>query len=67
MKKTWYAIIVAVLIAIMLGVVAVGVGLLTGADLSRIYNILVQKHVLDMGINILNKGIDLLNSVLAVL
>ena len=37
MSRVWRAIVSIVLIAVLFGTVCVGVGLLTGADLSRIY------------------------------
>lgn len=40
MKKVWKAVMAIVLVALVLGVICVGVGLLTGAELDRIYSVL---------------------------
>lgn len=37
MSKVWRVIVSIVLIAVLFGTVCIGVGLLTGADISRIY------------------------------
>lgn len=40
MKKAWKAISLIVVIALILGAVCIGVGVLTGADTGRIYQVL---------------------------
>lgn len=40
MKKVWKIVVVVVLIALILGAVCVGVGILTGADTGRIVSVL---------------------------
>ena len=65
MKKVWGVIIIVVLIAIMVGVVAVGVGLITGAEMGRIYSTLQDKYVIDMSIRWINTVIEAVNSVIA--
>jgi hypothetical protein len=37
MKKMWHVILAVVLVMILLGIVGIAVGFLTGADASRIY------------------------------
>ena len=45
MSKAWKIVISIVLIAILLGAVCIGVGMLTGADMERIYNILDKRYM----------------------
>ncbi len=40
MKNGWRVILVIVLVAILFGGICLGVGLMTGADMSRIYTVL---------------------------
>ena len=51
MKKAWRVIIVIVLVAILLGAVCLGVGLMTGGDLPRIYSALDSRYHLEMYYN----------------
>ena len=44
MKKGWKIVGVVVLVIIVLGAICVGIGLLTGADGERIYNVLDQEY-----------------------
>lgn len=44
MKKGWKVIIVIVLIAVLLGMVCFGVGMMTGADMERIYSVMDNKY-----------------------
>ncbi len=44
MKKAWRIVLTIVLVAVLLGAVCVGVGLITGADSSRIYNELDERY-----------------------
>ena len=46
MKKGWRVIMTVVLIAALLGAVCVGVGLMTGAELPRIYSALDDRYQL---------------------
>ena len=46
MKKGWRIIITIVMVAILLGAVCIGVGVLTGADMSRIYNTLDSRYMI---------------------
>ena len=48
MNKIWRVVISIVLIAILFGVVCVGVGLLTGADISRLYTRINGIYNIDM-------------------
>lgn len=47
MKSAWKIIIMVVLIALLLGVVSVAVGLMTGAEFGHIYAVLNNKYNLD--------------------
>ena len=44
MKKAWRVVLTIVLIAVLLGAVCVGVGLITGADFARLYNVLDERY-----------------------
>ena len=46
MKKGWRVVISIVMIAVLLGAVCVGVGMLTGADISRIYSVLDKRFMI---------------------
>lgn len=48
MNRIWRIVISIVLIAILFGVVCVGVGLLTGADISRLYTRINGVYHVDM-------------------
>ena len=48
MSKAWRVVIIIVLIALILGAVAFGVGVITGADFNRIYSVLDEKYNLDI-------------------
>lgn len=48
MKKAWRFIIVIVLVAVLLGAVAVAVGYMTGAETNRIYSVLDARYNIDM-------------------
>ena len=48
MSKSWRVISLVVLIAILLGAVFVGVGLVTGGEWDRIYTTLDARYHLDM-------------------
>ena len=48
MSKSWRVISLVVLIAILLGAVCVGVGLVTGGEWDRIYSILDARYHIDM-------------------
>lgn len=47
MKKGWKIIIIIALIAILLGLVCFGVGIMTGADMERILSVVDSKYPLD--------------------
>ena len=44
MKKGWSIIITLVLVAILLGAVCVGVGLMTGGDMGRVFSVLDERY-----------------------
>lgn len=44
MKKGWRLIILVVLVAVLLGAVAVAVGFMTGAETTRIYSVLDARY-----------------------
>ena len=48
MKSGWKIILLVVLIAILLGAVCMGVGLMTGADFTRIWATLDDKYHVEM-------------------
>ncbi len=48
MSKSWRIIMVVVLIAVLLGAVCVGVGLVTGGEWDRIYTTLDGRYHVDM-------------------
>ncbi len=48
MKSGWKIILLVVLIAILLGAVCMGVGMMTGADFSRIWSTLDDKYHVEM-------------------
>ena len=48
MNKTWRIILLVVLIAILLGAVCAGVGLVTGGEWDRIHTALDERYHLDM-------------------
>ena len=48
MKKGWRVIGAVVLIAVILGAVCIGVGILTGADTNRIYSVIDNKYNLEI-------------------
>jgi len=47
-KSGWKIILLVVLIAILLGAVCMGVGMMTGADFTRIWSTLDDKYHVDM-------------------
>ena len=44
MKKGWRVVLVIVLVAILLGAVCIGVGLMTGGDTQRIQGVLEERY-----------------------
>lgn len=44
MKKAWRIVIAVVLVLALLGAVSIGVGLMTGADMERIYSVLDSRY-----------------------
>lgn len=55
MKKAWRVICIVVLIAILLGAVAIGVGVMTGADMNRIYSVLDNRYHFEVYIEYFNQ------------
>ena len=51
MKKGWKIIMTIFLIVVVIGVVSIGVGMLTGAEYTRIYSVLDDQYHIDMWIN----------------
>ncbi|MBQ6372289.1 MAG: hypothetical protein IJJ22_04120 [Oscillospiraceae bacterium] len=51
MSRVWRAVVTIVLIAILFATVCVGVGLLTGADFSRVYSVFNSKYNVEMYYN----------------
>ena len=60
MKKGWRIVIIIVLVALLLGAVSVGVGMMTGADSVRIFNILDDRYNITMYYNYTQEVIALL-------
>ena len=48
MSRAWRVIITIVLIAVIFATVCIGVGLLTGADFSRIYSVFDNRYNVEM-------------------
>ena len=48
MKNGWRVVLMIVMVALLLGLVAVGVGYMTGADMSRILSVLDGRYQLDL-------------------
>ncbi len=51
MSKAWRVVITIVLVAVLFATVCVGVGLLTGADFSRVYSVINNKYNVGMYYN----------------
>lgn len=51
MKKGWKIIFTIFLIVVVIGIVGVGVGMLTGAEFTRIYSVLDDQYHIDMWLN----------------
>ena len=62
MKKGWKIVTAIVFAAILLGAVFIGVGLLTGADFSRIYSTLDQRYQITMYYNWVQEAIQAVNA-----
>ena len=54
MKKGWLIIGVIVLIAVLVGTVCIGVGLVTGADMARIFSVFDSRYHLDLYVQYFN-------------
>ena len=65
MKKGWRIVGVIVLVAELLGAVAVGVGLMTGADSVRIYSVLDNRYHITMYYEYAQQVMDILLAELA--
>ena len=63
MSKAWRVVITIVLIAVLFATVCVGVGLLTGANYSRVYSVISSRYNLEMYYNWLT--VDVYNWVLS--
>ncbi len=59
MSKAWRVVITVVLIAVIFAMVCIGVGLLTGADISRIYSVFDSRYDIEMYYNYVT--VDLYN------
>ena len=51
MKKGWKIVFTIFLIVVVIGIVGVGVGMLTGAEFTRIYSVLDDQYHIDMSLN----------------
>ena len=48
MRKGWKIVLIVVVVAILLGALCIGVGVMTGADTTRIYSVLDERYHIDM-------------------
>ena len=48
MKGVWKVILIIVVVMLILGAVSIGVGITTGADISRIHQVLDNRYHIDM-------------------
>lgn len=48
MRKAWQIVITVVLIVVLIGAVSVGVGLITGANMDRVFNVLDKQYNLSI-------------------
>ena len=48
MKKGWKIVSAIIMVSVLLGAVMVGVGMMTGADMDRIYSVLDSRYHLTM-------------------
>ena len=64
MRKGWLIIGVIVLIAVLIGTVSIGVGLVTGADMARIFSVLDGRYHLDLYVQYFEQLIEAFNSVI---
>jgi len=44
MRKAWQIVMAVVLIVVLIGAVSVGVGLITGANMDRVFNVLDNEY-----------------------
>ena len=51
MKKGWKIVFTIFLIVVVIGIVGVGVGMLTGAEYTRIYSVLDDQYHIDTWLN----------------
>ena len=51
MKKGWKIVFTIFLIVVVIGIVGVGVGMLTGAEFTRIFSVLDDQYHIDMWLN----------------
>ena len=51
MKKGWKIVFTIFLIVVVIGIIGVGVGMLTGAEYTRIYSVLDDQYHIDMWLN----------------
>ena len=64
MRKGWLIIGVIVLIAVLVGTVSIGVGLVTGADMARIFSVLDGRYHLELYTQYFEQLIEAFNSVI---
>jgi len=66
MKKGWMIVGVIVLIAVLVGTVSVGVGLITGADMARIFSVLDNRYHLDLYFQYFQQLTEIISSAFAI-
>lgn len=64
MRKAWLIIGVIVLTAVLIGTVGIGVGLVTGADMARIFSVLDGRYHLDLYAQYFSELVDVFKSAL---
>ena len=62
MKKGWRIIVVIVLVSVLLGAVCVGVGMMTGADMERIYSVVDDRYHVTEYYNYAMQVVDILKT-----
>ena len=66
MKKGWMVISIIVLVAVLLGTVSVGVGIITGADMARIFSVLDSRYHLDLYMQYFQELSELISSAFSI-
>lgn len=65
MKKGWRVILIIVLAALLLGAVAMAVGMMTGADFQRIYSVMDNRYHFDTYIDYFKQVVQIVTETFA--